>query len=205
MVTKVAFVAIVAVIFIQRLFEMRLSQRHVTQLLAEGGRKHGENYLWVVKVLQLSWFALMIAEVWWLDRPFVPPLAAIALLATIAGQGLRYLSMRSLGRRWTLPLITIPGAPAVDSGIYRYLRHPNWLGVILEIAAVPLIHTAYLTSLVFSVANAFLIAKRIQAEEQALSEDNNYAYSFAERPRFIPSGLLRTYRKSGVNKAAGLK
>lgn len=186
MVTQAVFIAIVAAVFIQRLFEMRLSQRHVTQLLVQGGRLHGENYLWVVKVLQLSWFVLMIAEVWWLDRPFIPPLAAIALLAAVAGQVLRYLSMRALLTRWTLPLVTIPGTPAVDSGIYSYLRHPNWLGVILEIVAVPLIHTAYLTALIFSVANAFLMAKRIQAEERALSEDNNYAYIFSDRPRLIP-------------------
>lgn len=196
MVSKAIFVGIVAAVFIQRLFELRLSQRHVAHILAQGGREHGSNYLWVVKVLQMSWFLLMIVEVWWLDRPFVPALAAIALIATIAGQGLRYLSMRSLGQRWTLPLITIPGAPVVDSGIYRYLRHPNWLGVILEIAGVPLIHTAYLTAIFFSVANVFLMVKRIQSEEQALSEDNNYAYVFADRPRFIPSGLLRAYWKS---------
>ena len=192
MVTKVIFVAIVAAVIIQRLFELRLSKRHAAQLLAQGGREHGSNSLWLVKVLQVSWLVGMIAEVWCLDRPFIPALAMIAFLTTIAGQSFRYLSMRSLRQRWTLPIITIPGVPVVDSGIYRYLRHPNWLGVILEIAAVPLIHTAYLTAIFCSVANAFLMVKRIQSEEQALSEDNNYAYVFAEHPRFIPrSGLMK--------------
>ncbi len=172
MATKAFFAGIVAAVFIQRLFELRISQSNVAYMLAKGGREHGSNYLWVVKVLQVGWFGAMITEVWWLDRPFVPTLAAITLIATVAGQYLRYLSMRSLLQRWTLPIITLPGAPVIDSGIYRYLRHPNWLGVSLEIAAVPLIHTAYLTTIFFSVANAFLMSKRIQTEEQALSEDN---------------------------------
>ena len=188
--TKAVFIAIVAAVFLQRLSEVRISQRHVAYLLTHGGRKHGSNSLWVVKVLQVSWFVAMIAEVWWLDRPFVPALAAIGVLGAIAGQCLRYLSMQQLGVRWTLPIITLPGASAVDSGIYRYLRHPNWLGVILEIAALPLIHSAYITAILFSVANALLMVKRIQVEEQALSEDNNYAYTFANRPRFIPRNRL---------------
>lgn len=201
--TKAVFVGIVAAVFLQRLSELRISQRHVAYLLTQGGREHGSNYLWVVKVLQLSWFVAMIAEVWWLDRPFLPVLAAVAMLAAIAGQFLRYLSMQALGSRWTLPIITIPGAPVVDLGIYRYLRHPNWLGVILEIGALPLIHSAYLTAIFFSVANAFLMVKRIHREEQALSEDNNYAYVFADRSRFIPSSRLTNQR--GVKSAIQMK
>ena len=201
--TKVVFVGIVAAVFLQRLFELRISQRHVAYLLAQGGREHGSNYLWVVKVLQVSWFFAMIAEVWWLERPFVPAWGAVGVLGAIAGQCLRYLSMQQLGVRWTLPIITIPGASVVDCGIYRYLRHPNWLGVILEIAALPLIHSAYITAILFSLANALLMVKRIQAEEQALSEDNNYAYLFAHRPRFIPSCRLTNLR--GIKIAIQMK
>ncbi len=201
--TKAFFVGIVVAVFLQRLFELRISQLHVAYMLAHGGREHGSNYLWVVKVLQVSWFVAMIAEVWWLNRPFVPVLAAVGLSAAIAGQFLRYLSMQALRSRWTLPIITIPGAPVVDSGIYRYLRHPNWLGVILEIAALPLIHSAYITAILFSVANAFLMVKRIHTEEQALSENNNYADIFADRPRFIPSSRL--INRSRVKSAIQMK
>lgn len=170
---RAVFVGIVVAVFLQRLVEVRISQRNTAYLLAHGGREHSSNSLWVVKVLQVSWFLAMIAEVWWLDRPFLPALAAVALLAVVVGQCLRYLSMRSLGRRWTLAIVTLPGTPLVESGIYRYLRHPNWLGVILEIAALPLVHSAYITAIFFSVVNAFLMVKRIQKEEQALSEGNN--------------------------------
>jgi methyltransferase len=117
--------------------------------------------------------------VWYFDRPFIFPLAAIALIAALIGQVLRYLSMQALERRWTLAVVTLPNAPVVDQGIYRYLRHPNWLGVILEIAAIPLIHGAYLTAIAFSLANAVIISKRIQTEEQALATKANDTGVFA--------------------------
>src|SRR5438045_2312741 len=71
MLTKAVFFGIVAAVFLQRLSELRISQRHIAYLLTQGGREHGSNYLWVVKVLQLSWFVAMIEEVWWLERHFV--------------------------------------------------------------------------------------------------------------------------------------
>ena len=183
---------IIAAIILQRLLELRISKHNAEYILAQGGREHDDNLLGVVKVLQVSWWIAMIAEVWLLNRPFMPILAAGALVATLAGQVLRYLSMRSLGQRWTLPIITLPHQPVVDSGIYSYLRHPNWLGVILEIAALPLIHSAYFTAIFFSIANAWLMSKRIEAEERALREDTNYAYAFAHKPRFIPAiGFLQ--------------
>jgi methyltransferase len=113
----------------------------------------------------------MIVEVVGLARPFVPVLAAGALLILVIGQSLRYAAIRTLGWRWTVRIMTLPDAPLIRSGIYRYLRHPNYLGVALEIAAVPLLHTAYLTAVLFTLANACLLAVRIRAEERALRVD----------------------------------
>ncbi len=186
MLTKYIFIGIVVAVISQRFLEVRLSDRNRAEILLRGGQEHGDNLLGAVKVLQVSWWLAMIAEVWYLDRPFMPVLAAVALTATIAGQVLRYLSMQALEWRWTLPIMTVPGMPVVTSGLYRYLRHPNWLGVILEIAFLPLIHSAYVTAIAFSLANAWLMNKRIQTEEQALSENTNYIAAFANKPRFIP-------------------
>jgi methyltransferase len=184
--TKYIFIGIIFAVILQRLFELRISKNNEAYVLSQGGKKHGDNLLGVVKVMQVSWWIAAIAEVWYLDRPFIFTLAFVCLSITLLGQVLRYLSMQALDRRWTLPIMTIPGLPAVDRGIYRYLRHPNWLGVILEIAALPLIHGAYLTAIVFSIANALLMMQRVQTEEQALAEHSNYPMIFADRPRFIP-------------------
>jgi methyltransferase len=186
MLIKYIFIAIVLAVVVQRLLEVSYSDRHKAEILQRGGREHGDNLLGAVKVLQVSWWLGMIAEVWYCDRPFLPILAAVALTATITGQVLRYLSMQALQWRWTLPIMTVPGMPVVTSGVYRYLRHPNWLGVILEIAFLPLIHSAYLTAIAFSLANAWLMSQRIKAEESALAENSNYMTAFAQRPRFLP-------------------
>jgi len=103
--------------------------------------------------------------------------------------------MQALEWRWTLPIMTVPGMPVVESGIYRYIRHPNWLGVNLEIAFLPLIHSAYITAIAFSLANAWLMSRRIQAEEQSLGENTNYNAAFADKPRFIPMIFQRKSSK----------
>ena len=186
MLTKYIFTSIVIAVIVQRVFEVRLSDRHKNEILQKGGREHGDNLLSAVKVLQVSWWIAMIAEVYYFDRPFVNVIAAIALVATIAGQVLRYFSMQALQWRWTLPIMTVPDLPVIQTGVYRYLKHPNWLGVILEIAFLPLIHSAYLTAIAFSIGNAWLMSRRIITEEQALAKNSNYGAVFANKPRFIP-------------------
>ena len=168
MLTKYVFLGIIFAVILQRLVELRISKNNEIYILNQGGKKHSDNLLGMVKVLQVSWCIAAITEVWYLHRPFILPLSAVALSVTLIGQVLRYLSMKALERRWTLPIMTLPNMPVVDQGIYRYLRHPNWLGVTLEIAALPLIHGAYLTAIIFSLANALLMSQRVQAEEKAL-------------------------------------
>lgn len=187
MVTKFIFGIIVIAVVMQRLGELRLSKRQVKRLLSQGGHEHHCNVLGWVKVLQLAWFVAMIAEVLLFDRPFIPVLGAIAFLLLGVGQGLRYVSMRALGYRWTLPLVTLPGQPAVNFGIYHYMRHPNWLGVILEIAALPLIHSAYWTAIGFSILNLVIMVQRVQREEAVLTLENDYLTYLGDRPRFFPS------------------
>ena len=184
--TQVLFTGIVVAVIGQRLVEMGISQRHLAKLLSQGAREHGDNWLPAVKLLQTSWWIAMLVEVWVLNRPFIPALGAIAFVLLLAGQLLRYLSMRALKDRWTLTITTIPNSSAVNTGIYRYLRHPNWLGVILEIAALPLIHTACLTAIVCTLVNAWLMSQRIPAEERALRSDTDYATALGDRPRLMP-------------------
>jgi methyltransferase len=184
--TKVIFLGIITSILLQRVLEMRLSQGNEARIIAQGGREHAPEHFWVMKLLHASWIFAMGIEVFWLDRPFIPGLAVVGFIGLLVGQSLRYAAILTLGNRWTVRVMTLPNAPAVNQGIYRYVRHPNYLGVILEIAAVPLIHTAYITSIFFTLANALLLLTRIRSEERALSEENNYSQVFAERPRFIP-------------------
>lgn len=194
MVTQLVFIGIVIVLAVQRLLELRLSRRNEARILAQGGREHTPEHFGVMKALHTSWFLAMIAEVVWLDRPFIPLLSACALIVVVVGQSLRYTAIRTLGWRWTVRIMTLPDAPPISRGIYRYVRHPNYVGVILEIAAVPLLHTAYLTAIFFTLANASLLIVRIRAEERALREHKGCDQVFKDRPRFIPAEEDRVSR-----------
>lgn len=167
---------------LQRLLEVRVSERHASRLLRRGGREHAPHQYQIMKVLHSSWFVAMLLEVILLRRRLQRPLAFVTGLLFALGQTLRYAAIRTLGQRWTARVVTLPGAPPVTDGIYRYVRHPNYLGVILEIAAVPLMHGAYWTALLYSAANLVLLRARIRAEEQALAIDNGY-WTFVKRER----------------------
>jgi methyltransferase len=170
-VTRLLFAGFVAALGVQRLFELRLSLRNERRILQRGGREHTpETYRWIV-TLHAAWFAAMLLEVFASRRKFHPRLAASAFSLFATGQALRLTAIRTLGWRWSTRVMTVPGASPVQHGIYRYMRHPNYLGVELEILAAPLVHSAYLTSAVFGVANALLLRDRIRREEQALEED----------------------------------
>jgi methyltransferase len=110
-----------------------------------------------------------LAEVWILKRPFLPLLGWAALAIVIASQTLRWWCIASLGRQWNTRVIVVPGLPLVSRGPYRLLRHPNYLAVVLEGAALPLVHSAWATAVGFTFLNAALLARRIQVEERALA------------------------------------
>nr|HRC86988.1 isoprenylcysteine carboxylmethyltransferase family protein [Thermoanaerobaculia bacterium] len=126
-------------------------------------------------------------EVWGLGRPFLPGLATVALAVALAALLLRVWVIRTLGERWTTRVIVLPGAPVVAGGPYRFLRHPNYLAVILELAALPLVHTAWVTALAASLGNAFLLRERIRVEERALAETAAYQSTLGDRPRLVPN------------------
>ena len=186
--TQWIFLIIVGLLIIQRLAEMIYSGRNEKAIQARGGYEaSGEHFIYM-KALHSLWFLAMLAEVYFLSRVFYPPLFIGALAALCLGQILRYAAIRTLGERWTVKIMILPDAPAVVGGIFRYIRHPNYLGVIIEIAAVPLLHTAWLTTLVFSLLNGLLLIVRIRAEEKALSTAGGSTYepAFEKTPRFIP-------------------
>jgi methyltransferase len=185
-ITAWIFLGAVVAIAAQRLWELQISARNEAALRAQGGVEVGAGHMPVMRLLHTAWLVAMPLEVFLLDRPFVPWLAAVAVVGLIAGQALRYAAIRTLGPRWTVKIMVLPDAPSVSSGLYRRIRHPNYVGVMLEIAFVPLLHTAWLTALVFSVLNALLLRVRIRAEEQALREANDYDAALGSTPRFMP-------------------
>jgi methyltransferase len=168
MVTRTIFTVLVALVALQRVLELRRSRRNEVRIRARGGREHAAWQMPWMRALHAAWIASTLAEVWLTHRPVVPVVAAIAAVAFGIGQVLRHTAMKTLGWRWTVRVMTVPGLPPVTRGIYRHVRHPNYVGVVLEIAALPLLHSAYVTAVVFTLLNAALLRWRIRAEEAAL-------------------------------------
>ena len=186
--SRVLFTGLVALVAAARLVELALARRNYRRLLARGGVEAGAgHYPWMV-ALHTVWLITCLAEVWLLDRPFLPWLGIPALAVFLAAFALRYWVISTLGERWTTRIVILPGVPPITGGPYRWLRHPNYLAVVLEILSLPLVHTAWLTALVFSLLDAILLRVRIRAEEEGLSRLSGYDEAFAGRPRLIPGG-----------------
>ncbi|NRD55626.1 hypothetical protein HQQ75_21185, partial [Corallococcus exiguus] len=149
-----------------------------------GIRDRGQGHYRFMVVFHTLFLVACVAEVFGLQRPFWGVWSWAALVGAAVAQGLRYWAIGTLGDRWNSRIIVVPGLAPVTGGPYRFLRHPNYVAVVLELFCVPLIHGAWVTAVVFTVGNAALLYVRIRAEEAALGAV--YSEAFADRPRFIP-------------------
>jgi len=157
--------ALLGLVALQRMCELIYARRNTARLLAQGGRERGARHYPLIVLLHLAWLAALAVLVP-ADTPPVWPWLAFFLLL----QAGRLWVLASLGPYWTTRIITLPNAPLVRHGPYRFLKHPNYLLVALEIAALPLAFGAWQIALVFTALNAVLLAQRIRIEEAALAE-----------------------------------
>lgn len=164
-----AYTLLVLAVGGERLAELRLSLRHARWAFARGGVEFGRGHYPVMVTLHTCLLAGCVAEVLVLDRPFVPILGWPMLAVVLAAQGLRWWCIATLGQRWNTRVVVVPGLPLVERGPYRLLRHPNYVAVVVEGAALPLVHSAWLTAVVFTMLNAPLLAVRIRCEDAALA------------------------------------
>jgi len=167
--SRLLYTLLVLLVAGERLAELGISRRHERRLRARGAVEAGAGHFPAMAALHAVWLAACPLEVWLLARPFLPPLAAAAGLALALTMALRYWVIATLGDRWCTRVLVPPGEPLVASGPYRWLRHPNYLAVAVEVFALPLIHTAWLTAAVLGGANLLVLAVRIRSEERALA------------------------------------
>ena len=181
-----AYLALLAALGLERMFELRLSRRNAQRALARGGIACDAGHYGFMRVLHLAFLVSCAAEVLLLRPAFHPALASAMLAAAVLAQALRYWAIWSLGERWNVRVIVVPGDPVVTTGPYRLVRHPNYAAVAIEGVAIPLIHTAWITALWFTIANAILLAVRIGCEERALARHTDYRAALGDRARFVP-------------------
>ena len=163
------YTALILLVALERLAELIVSNRNLRWSRGRGGVETGAGHYPAMVVLHSGLLAGCLVEVWLLDRPFVPALGWPMLALVLAAQALRWWCIRTLGSQWNTRIVVVPGAGRISSGPYRFLRHPNYVAVVLEGFALPLVHAAWLTAVIFSALNAALLNVRIRSESRALA------------------------------------
>ncbi len=168
MTSLAAFTVLLVLVGLERLAELVVSKRNAAWSLRQGGRETGQAHYVVMVVLHTGLLVGALVEAY-VARPDVAPALAWSMLAlVVASQALRWWCISTLGRRWNTRVIVVPSLPLVRSGPYRLLPHPNYVAVVVEGVALPLVHAAWVTALVFTLANAVLLSVRLRVENAAL-------------------------------------
>jgi methyltransferase len=167
--SETLYLLLVLAVAAERVAELVVSSRHVSAAKAAGGVERGLGHYPVMVALHTGLLLGAVVEVAVADRPFLPWLGWPMLVLLVASQALRWWCIATLGPAWSTRVVVVPGARLVRSGPYRFLRHPNYVAVVVEGFALPLVHTAWVTALAFTVLNALLLRVRLRVENEALA------------------------------------
>jgi methyltransferase len=170
MTSALLYSVLVFLVGLERLAELVVSKRNAEWSFARGGVESGRSHFPYMVLLHSGLLVACVLEVWLGGRTFLPVLGWPMLALVVAAQALRWWCILTLGPRWNTRVIVVPGLPLVTAGPYRWLRHPNYLAVIAEGIALPLVHSAWMTALGFALLNLPLLYIRIRVEERALAD-----------------------------------
>ncbi|MGW4052742.1 isoprenylcysteine carboxyl methyltransferase family protein [Streptomyces sp. NPDC004779] len=162
------YALLVLAVAAERVVELVVARRNAAWTLARAGVEHGRGHYPVMVVLHTALLVCCILEPVLAPRPFLPALGWSTAALVLLAQALRWWCITTLGPYWNTRVIVVPGTRPITSGPYRLLRHPNYVAVAVEVAALPLVHSAWLTATVFSAANAALLTVRLRSENAAL-------------------------------------
>lgn len=166
----VALLGLFAVVAVQRVAELRVAKRNQAWALDQGGRLIDEPHYWMFFVLHTGWLLAWVVE-GWLRGPALHPLWPVWLAGFAVASGLRYWAITTLGPRWNTKVIVIDGLQPIREGPYRFIAHPNYVAVALELACVPMVFGGWITAAVCSLLNAgLLLTLRIPTETRAVRE-----------------------------------
>jgi methyltransferase len=187
----ITFFIFFSVLMIQRLLELAIARRNEKWMKAQGAIEFGMKHYHFIVLVHSMFFVVLLFEKITFSREFStfwPLLAAVFFCAQL----IRVWAISSLGRYWNTKIIVLPNVEVVRRGPYRFIKHPNYLVVSIELLVVPLMFGAYITACLFTILNILMLSIRIPAEEKALREITEYDGSFGSRNRFLPK-LLNKY------------
>jgi methyltransferase len=180
------YLVLTGAVAVDRLAEMAYSRRNQKKLGERGARKVHDPVFGGMVALHVGYLCAAPLEVTLFHRPFLPWLGWPALFVLAAANALRVWTIRALSIHWNMQIVASQSLGAISSGPYRWIRHPNYAAVFLEVAALPLVHTAWVTALIASAVHAVLLARRISAEERVLMSEPAYRRQMGSKPRFVP-------------------
>ena len=172
------FPIVISIVILQRLIELFIAKRNEKWMRSQGAFEAGAAHYPVMVSMHIVFFISLLAEVFLFERA-LSPLWIIFLVIFIIAQAARIWCLTSLGKFWNTKIIILPGATVVQKGPYKWVRHPNYIIVATELLVLPLLFSAYLTAIVFSLLNVWMSSVRIPAEEKALKEATNYKETFS--------------------------
>jgi methyltransferase len=185
-ITVIAFLALLLAVGLLRIFELGVSRRHQQQMIASGASKVNEpQFRWMVFVHTAILIGAAL-EVVFLHRPFIPILAAMMFLLFLTANAIRLWVVRTMGKHWNVQVMNSTSLGVVTEGPFRFVRHPNYAAVFVEMVSLPLIHTAWITALLGCVGCVATISQRIALEESVLFANPAYRTAMAGKPRFLP-------------------
>ncbi|HPC81790.1 MAG TPA: isoprenylcysteine carboxylmethyltransferase family protein [Thermoanaerobaculaceae bacterium] len=185
--SRVLYTLLVAAVGVERLVELAISHRNLRRALARGAQAEMLGTYLPIAVLHGLLLPACLLEVWGLDRPWRTPLGVSMLAVLAATMALRYWAVAALGDRWNVRVVVTPGDTPSTAGPYRWLRHPNYLAVALEVPALALVHGAWLCALAFGLANLPLLAWRIRTEVAMLCRLTSYGATGPRPPGGAPA------------------
>ena len=185
-VSVAGFLGLLIAVAVLRGVELMISRRNQHRLEAQGVSRADEpHFRWMV-LLHSAVLAGAALEVLALNRPLIPWLAILMLTLFALANALRWWVIRTLGTHWNVQVMDSISLGVITSGPFRLVRHPNYAAVFIELAALPLIHTAWLTALAGAAAHAWVLSRRLVVEEAVLLRNRDYRATVAHRPRFVP-------------------
>lgn len=163
------YLLLIAAVAVERGAELAVSKRNLAWSMQRGGTEFGFGHYPAMVVLHTAFLVGCVAEPLLLHRPFIPALGWPMFAIVVAAQALRWWCITTLGPQWNTRVIVVPDAPRVVRGPYRWIPHPNYVAVVIEGFALPLVHSAWVTALAFTALNALLLRTRLRVENAALA------------------------------------
>lgn len=182
----ILFLALLVAVAAMRIVELRISKRHQQDMTARGANKARDPIFRWMAMFHTLVLVAAAAEVVFLHRPFLPSVAIPMVVLFVMANIVRWWVIRTLGQHWNVEVMDSTRLGVITSGPFRYVRHPNYAAVFVEMIVLPLIHTAWITSVVGAVLHIVVLKVRLSAEERVLLANPDYAAAMSAKPRFFP-------------------